>query len=40
MYFAIIIPVGGKNLSFCVGFQAPFINKNAFEEEKMLEKTS
>ena len=39
MYFAIIIPVGGKNLSFCVGF-APFINKNAFEEEKMLEKTS
>ena len=32
--------VGGKDLSFCVEPQAPFINKNASEEEKMLEKTS
>ena len=30
--------VGGKDLSFCVGPQAPFINKNASEEEKMLGK--
>ena len=28
--------VGGKDLSFCVGPQTPFINKNASEEEKML----
>ena len=29
--------MGGKNLSFCVGLQAPFTNKNTTEEEKMLE---
>ena len=28
--------VGGKNLSFCVGSQAPFTNKNTSEKEKML----
>ena len=32
--------VGGKDLSFCVGPQASFINKNASEEEKMLGKAS
>ena len=32
--------MGGKDLSFCVGPQAPFINKNASEEEKMLGKAS
>ena len=30
--------MGGKDLSFCVGPQAPFTNKNAFEKEKILEK--
>ena len=35
-----IVSVGGKDLSFCVGPQAPFINKNASEEEKMLGKAS
>ena len=29
---------GGKDLSFYVGPQAPFTNKNASEEEKMLGK--
>ena len=28
--------VGGKNLSFCIGPQTPFTNKNSSEEEKML----
>ena len=32
--------MGGKDLSFCVGPQAPFINKSVFEEEKMLGKSS
>ena len=31
--------VGGIDLSFCVGPQAPFINKNASEEEKILGKS-
>ena len=30
--------VGGKGLNFYVGPQAPFTNKNASEEEKMLGK--
>ena len=30
--------VGGKDLNFYVGPQAPFTNKNASEEEKMLGK--
>ena len=30
--------MGGKDLSFYVGPQAPFTNKNASEEEKMLGK--
>ena len=29
--------MGGKDLSFYIGSQAPFTNKNASEEEKMLE---
>ena len=33
---AVFSTVGGKDLSFCVGPQASFINKNASEEEKML----
>ena len=39
-YFKIIffISVGGKDLNFYVGPQAPFTNKNAFEEEKMFGK--
>ena len=32
--------MGGKNLSFCVGLQAPFTNKNTSKEEKMLGKVS
>ena len=32
--------MGGKDLRFCVGPQALFINKNASEEEKMLGKAS
>ena len=32
--------LGAKDLSFCVGPQAPFINKNASKEEKMLGKAS
>ena len=32
--------LGGKDLSFCVGPQTPFINKNASEEQKMLGKAS
>ena len=30
--------VRGKDLSFCVGPQTPFTNKNASKEEKMLGK--
>ena len=30
--------MGGKDLGFCIGLQAPFTNKNASEEEKMLGK--
>ena len=30
---------GSKNLSFWVGPQAPFTNKNTSEEEKMLRET-
>ena len=33
-----IIIVGGKDSNFNVGPQAPFTNKNAFEEEKILRK--
>ena len=32
--------VGGKDLSFCVGPQASFTNKNVSKEEKMLGKVS
>ena len=32
--------MGGKDLSFCVGSQAPSINKSVSEEEKMLGKSS
>ena len=30
--------MGGKDLNFYVGSQAPFTNKNAFEKEKMFGK--
>ena len=32
--------MGGKDLSFCVGSQASFTNKNVSKEEKMLGKVS
>ena len=30
--------MGGKDLSFCVGFKTPFTNNNASEDEKVLGK--
>ena len=36
----LLVSVGDKDLSFCVGFKAPFANNNASEEEKVLGKAS
>ena len=36
--YVLYICVGGKDLNFYVGPQAPFTNKNVSEEEKMFEK--
>ena len=35
----IIYVVGGQDLSFCVGLEAPFISKSTFEEKEPFGKT-